>query len=162
MAVRKKSQTGVSEPVWSFKSFNELSFEDYHDILRLRGTVFASDDEFSFDDVDGLDPQALHLTARLDGQLVAYARIMPRTLNGEALIGRMVVAAPHRKSALAKALLHRALDGVQVLFDPQPVCVAAPEHAKGLYEGFGFQPAGDTYVSAGVPHVAMRREPMAA
>jgi ElaA protein len=157
MAARKKTSVHPKDVSWKFGVFSELSLQEYHEILRLRGEVYVSTAQKPFHDVDGLDPEALHLCARVDGKLVGYTRILPYSAKEEAVISRIAVAAPYQKTDLAQQLLHRALDGVEILYEPRLIRVGAPEGSKTLYEHLGFRPDGTGYLEAGVPHISMLR-----
>ena len=37
------------------------------------------------------------------------------------------------------------------------LALSAQTHALGFYAGFGFEPEGEVYEEAGLPHQAMRR-----
>ncbi len=142
---------------WTFHTFDELSEEAYHRILGLRKEVFAHEAHAGFVDVDGQDEQAIHLTGTVDGELVAYSRLLPRSGNGESLLSRIAIQPEHRTAALSRELLQRSLDGMTILFEPKPIRAAAPERHRDLYEGFGFRQDGDGYLEAGVMHVSMLR-----
>ena len=60
------------------KRFNELSLDEYHELLKLRCAVFLVEQQSPYQEVDDADKEAIHLYFRNDeGALAAYARVLP-------------------------------------------------------------------------------------
>lgn len=73
------------------KAFGELSPAELYAILRLRVSVFMLEQNCLYPDLDGLDPQALHVWLSEDGELAAYLRVLPRGVRTEdVMIGRVI------------------------------------------------------------------------
>ena len=63
---------------WCAVPFEELSVRALHDALRLRTDVFVVEQACAYAEIDGKDPQAIHLLGTdPEGRLVAYARLLP-------------------------------------------------------------------------------------
>lgn len=141
---------------WQDRTFDELSVVDLYAILALRQRVFVVEQRSPFLDVDGLDPVARHLWAEPETgeDIVAYLRIVPPVAHRpEASLGRIVTAPEVRRSGLGRTLVSRALAAL----GDAPVRIAAQEAFERFYASFGFRRAGEPYLDAGVPHIAMLR-----
>jgi ElaA protein len=137
--------------------FADLSGTTLYAILRLRCDVFVVEQRCPYPELDGrdLEPGARHVwtTADPDGPPVAYLRILDEP-DGSARIGRVCVAASHRRSGLAAALVRHALnhvgEGRQCVLDAQEAVV-------DLYRKLGFEISGSRFIEDGIPHVPMVR-----
>ncbi len=139
-------------------AFDDLTPRVLHDALALRQRVFVVEQACVYQDVDGKDPNALHLLGRdADGALVAYARILPPGARFDvAAIGRVVVAPEHRGQGLARTLVFEAIRVAQGHHGPR-VALSAQAHLEAFYASLGFVRVGDVYDEDGIPHVDMRR-----
>jgi predicted GNAT family N-acyltransferase len=100
---------------------------------------------------DGLDTEATHLLAEdASGAAIGTARLLP---SGQ--IGRMAVAAEHRRRGIGRALLLELLR-IADAEDFPPVFLNAQTSALPFYAGLGFAPEGQEFDEAGIPHRRMR------
>jgi len=125
-------------------------------------------------DIDGLDtlPGTRHLLGRQDDTLIACARsLAPDDIgNGagvvegatEARIGRVCVAATHRRGGLAGQLLGRLTDELDRRFAGVVQRLDAQLDAVPLYERAGFKRCGEPFLEDGIAHIVMRRAPRTA
>lgn len=123
--------------------------------LRLRRVIFIDEQNVpERDELDGLDPEATHLLAIVQGVPVGTARI----LFGENLakIGRVCVLKEHRGAGHATALMRKALEVARR--QAQRAKLSAQVDAMGLYERLGFVALGPVYDDAGIPHRDMVRD----
>ena len=115
----------------------------------LRRTVFIEEQGVSeADEVDHLDPESLHLIARVQDRAVGTARIIIE--DGVAKIGRVCVLKSHRGTGLGAALIREALKVSKG--EAQTAKLGAQLHALGFYEALGFQAIGPVYDDAGIDH----------
>src|SRR5215207_2445424 len=72
------------------KSFDELTLRELHDLLKLRFDVFILEQRSLYPDIDGLDPESVHLLGVEDGRIEACARIgdRPVRLHGQEHLAR--------------------------------------------------------------------------
>ena len=143
----------------ALRTFDDLSPRELHDALALRQRVFVVEQACIYQDLDGKDPDALHLLGRDDetDALVAYARILPPGARFDvAAIGRVVVAPERRGEGLARALV---LEAIRVARDHHGAraALSAQAHLEAFYASLGFVRVGDEYDEDGIPHVDMRR-----
>lgn len=77
------------------KRFNELSLDEYHELLKLRCAVFLVEQQSPYQEVDDADKEAIRLYFRTDeGVLGAYARVLPAGLTPRAFTRSSVSCAP--------------------------------------------------------------------
>lgn len=131
--------------------------EDVQGALRVREEVFCREQGVPREDeVDGLDPQALHLLALAGDreQVVGTLRLL--LTGGDARIGRVAVERAWRRQGIAARMLELA-----VVLARQRGCrrarLAAQIDATGLYERAGFQVQSEVFREAGIEHVWMGR-----
>lgn len=124
--------------------------------LELRRIVFMDEQGVSeSDEIDGLDDDAIHLLASVDGRPVGTARIV---VSGEvAKIGRVCVLADQRGTGTGAALIEAALKIAGEVPGIRRAQLGAQTHAVAFYQRLGFQAFGPVYDDAGIPHRDMER-----
>jgi ElaA protein len=129
---------------------------DLETVLAIRRTVFIEEQGVSVEDeVDGKDPQAIHLLATSNGAPVGTARLL---LSGETgKIGRVAVLKEARGAGLGKALVLFAVEEL-ARRGAARAKLGAQTHAVGFYEALGFAAVGPEFIDAGIPHREMVRE----
>ena len=144
---------------WSCQPFAALSVSELYQILHWRQSVFVVEQSCAYLDADGLDPECLHLSlCNPQGELIAYARLLPPGLNGaEPAIGRVLVVPSHRGQQLARRLMLRALAELAGRYPGQTVQVAAQLYLRNFYQRLGFVAAGEPFDEDGIPHLHMHR-----
>lgn len=144
---------------WCVVPFEELSVRQLHDALQLRTDVFVVEQSCAYAEIDGQDPQAIHLLGTdPDGRLVAYARLLPPDGSGLPHIGRVVVHPQRRGKGLAGLLMEFALQQLKRMHGSRRSELAAQSHLEHFYMRYGFVRQGPDYPWDGIPHVDMRRE----
>lgn len=148
---------------WRCLPFGALSADSLYRLLRLRAEVFVVEQACAFQDLDGVDPDCMHLLAEsTDGQggvqLLASTRLVPpgRTF-AEASIGRVVTAPSTRGSGLGHALMAESVRMLERLWGPQPIRIGAQAHLESFYNRHGFVSDNKPYVEDGIPHIEMLR-----
>lgn len=129
---------------------------DIDTCLALRREVFIREQGVSeAEEIDGLDPGALHLLARIDGQPAGTARLLVKGDTGK--IGRVCVRASQRGMGLGAALIEAALAHFRTLPALTEARLSAQTQALAFYEKLGFEAEGAEFLDAGIPHRDMRR-----
>jgi len=121
---------------------------------RIRESVFVSEQgvpaEIELDDWDERCEHAIAYDA--GGRAVGTGRLLP-----DGHIGRMAVLREARGQGVGgrvlEALIERACERGM-----RRVALNAQTHAAPFYARFGFVVAGETFMEAGIPHVAMERQ----
>ncbi len=143
---------------WRCLSFDALPPRSLYAVLRLRTEVFVIEQNCVFQDMDGADPDCHHLLGERDGDLLAYARLVPAGLKyAEASIGRVVSDPATRGTGTGHALMREAVAQLQALWGLRPIRIGAQAHLQRFYRQHGFEPAGPIYVEDGIDHIEMLR-----
>ena len=94
------------------KRFEELSLKELHDIFALRTEVFVVEQDCVYQDIDGKDTAALHISGfDKKKNLVAYSRILPHGIayDSYTAIGRIVIAMTHRSKNYGHELVNYSI-----------------------------------------------------
>jgi ElaA protein len=147
-------------PRWQWLAFDALNTSQLYALLQLRSAVFVVEQNCVFQDMDGLDAQAMHLLGVRESALVAYVRCFPAgVVFPEASIGRVVTLPAARGGGLGHALMAQAIVSLHGQWGAQPIRIGAQAHLKAFYEQHGFADVGKPYMEDGIPHIEMLRQP---
>lgn len=120
--------------------------------LAIRVAVFVDEQGVPLAlELDEADPVSLHALACVGGEAVATGRLLP-----DGRVGRMAVLAAWRGKGVGAAILAALVREAGVRGMAQLV-LHSQTHATGFYARFGFEPVGDVYEEAGLPHQTMIR-----
>jgi len=144
---------------WHFKTFDELSKQELYDILRIRNEVFVVEQRCCYPDLDGKDQKSHHLCGYLNGELMAFARILPAGLSYEfASIGRIAVSGKGRGKGFGIELLNESIAKLEMLYGKSVIRIGAQLYLKRFYESFGFRQTSEVYLEDEIEHIQMTRE----
>ena len=130
--------------------------QDLQAVRKIRHQVFVVEQNVSEEEEwDGLDGEAIHFLAHLDGNPVGTARILLRGDTGK--IGRVAVLPAARGTGLGAGLIRAALEELATIDGIRQAKLGAQTHAIGFYEKLGFTAYGPVYDDAGIPHRDMTR-----
>jgi predicted GNAT family N-acyltransferase len=119
----------------------------------IRETVFVAEQgvarEIELDDWDERCEHALAYDA--GGRPVGTGRLLP-----DGHIGRMAVLRESRGQGVGGAVLEALIERARAR-GMRCVALNAQTHAAPFYARYGFAVAGETFMEAGIPHVAMER-----
>jgi predicted GNAT family N-acyltransferase len=120
----------------------------------IRETVFVAEQgvpsEIELDDWDERSEHAIAYDRA--GRPVGTGRLLP-----DGHIGRMAVRSESRGSGIGARLLEALIERARAR-GMRRVALNAQTHAAPFYARFGFAVAGQAFMEAGIPHVAMERE----
>lgn len=144
---------------WKCQSFSELSNFELYKILQLRNEVFVVEQSCPYQDCDGKDLKAFHLSAWQNDNLVAYTRLLPVGVSYEnaASIGRVLTSSSVRKQNIGRELMTKSIEKIYELFGQVPIMIGAQLYLKKFYESFLFKQSGDMYLEDGIEHITMER-----
>ncbi len=145
---------------WQIKHYNDLSLNEFHDIIALRMQVFVVEQDCPYLDLDGKDKKSYHLIARNGkGDVIATARILPPGLAyNDCAIGRVVIAEEARGQGLGHDLMDECMKYALVEFGNSPIVISAQKHLENYYGKHKFKSTGKEYLEDGIPHVEMKFE----
>ena len=141
---------------WQLRPFADLHVSELQALLAARSEVFVVEQQCIFQDIDGADPQALHLMAWQAGGLVAYARCFPAGVKfTEASIGRVLTRQSVRGQGLGHLLIDKARDAIAQTWGEQAIRIGAQARLADFYAQHGYRDVGLPYVEDGIDHLEM-------
>ena len=141
---------------WEIKAFDQLSLQELYTILTLRTNVFVIEQACPYPEVDGKDPNCLHLLGTINGELVAYLRILPAGLRyDEVSIGRVVVKPSHRGKGLGRLMMEQAIHCITNEWKESQIKIGAQAYLEKFYQSLGFKPVSEVYLEDDIPHLDM-------
>ncbi|MEI4302474.1 GNAT family N-acetyltransferase [Streptococcus suis] len=141
---------------WEIKAFDQLSLQELYGILTLRVDVFVVEQACPYPEVDGKDPNCLHLLGTDEGELVAYLRILPAGLSyDEVSIGRVVIKPSHRGKGLGRPMMEQAIHFITNEWKERQIKIGAQAHLEKFYSSLGFEAVSEVYLEDDIPHLDM-------
>lgn len=147
----------MSKEQWQLTDWAGLDTQQWHDIVALRIAIFVVEQDCPYQDVDGRDMSAMHLSCVIDDELMAYLRFFAPNEAGVAVIGRVVVNESARGRGLGHRLMARGVQEVLDRYGPVVIHLSAQEHLRAYYGAHGFVQSGEGYLEDGIPHIPMDR-----
>lgn len=145
--------------LWNIKSFEEISTIEFHQILKTRINVFVVEQTCPYPELDGDDPQAIHLWATHNNEVVAYCRIFkPGIKYAESSIGRVCTSKGFRGQNIGRSLMKIAIGIIESRFKTTIIRISAQDYLLRFYSELGFAPSGINYLEDNIPHTEMFRE----
>ena len=139
----------------TIKPCNDLSKDQFFDILKLRIEIFVVEQCCYYQELDNEDKEAFHVSIYNDGIIVAVGRIIPNLHNKEVKIGRIAVKMEHRKKGLAYKMMKDIMNFISKKYKNFSVLLSAQTYLIEFYQSFGFKEIGNTYLEDGIEHINM-------
>lgn len=145
---------------WICKHFNELSAEEFHDIIQLRINVFIVEQNCPYPEIDGKDKNAYHVYGKSEeNKIVAVSRIIPPGISyDECSIGRVASSSTARLTGCGIDLMKFSIENINKIYGKSDIRISAQEYLKSFYEKFGFLKVSDSYLEDDIPHIEMLRK----
>lgn len=141
------------------RSFSELSTAELYTLLAARSAVFVVEQRCAYQDIDGFDTDAAHLSAWSGQELAGYLRILPPGAKyAEHSIGRVLTTGPFRRQGVGQALMRRALQHLEP-HAHTGIRINAQAYLERFYASFGFERCSAPYLDDGIEHIEMFRAP---
>ena len=134
------------------KTFGELTAMELYEILRVRAGVFVVEQACVYQDIDGLDLDALHLFLEDEKGIGAYLRIFSKDAQ-TAWIGRVLTV--DRGRGLGAEILKQGIAAAGERLKKDRIYLEAQTYAVGFYEREGFRVVTEEFLEDGIPHVGM-------
>lgn len=136
------------------KTFQELTVDEFHDIIRAREEIFIVEQDCVYLDVDGTDKVATHLFWKEGGEILSYARLYWEESRDSCVkVGRVI--APRRGCGCGRMIMESAVQIGIERYQPKELYLHAQEYAIGFYEKSGFSVISEPYLEDGIFHVDM-------
>jgi len=142
---------------WYIKFFEDLTVEEFHDLLKLRIDVFVVEQNCPYPELDLKDKVSFHCFAKdSNEETVAVARILPEGVSySEISIGRVAVAKKHRMQAIGHELMNECHSFVLKQFNTETIRISAQKYLESFYLSHGYISTGKEYLEDNIPHVEM-------
>lgn len=141
---------------FEFKHFNDLTNQELYDMLRLRAEIFVVEQTCIYNDLDGLDKDAVHLVIKKEDEIVGCSRLLqPGTRFPDFSIGRVVVKKNMRGTGLGIKMMEEAKKYMTENWKAGKIKVSAQKYLQKFYEDLGFSVITEEYLEDGIPHVGM-------
>ena len=123
------------------------------DICKIRFEVFVDEQNVPEElEIDGLDDEAKHVLAYIDGKVIGTGRIL-----SDGHIGRVAVQKKYRGLGIGKAIMRELIRWAQAA-KVQKLWLSSQWHARGFYVELDFECIGKKYEEAGIDHIKMIRK----
>lgn len=143
---------------WQIKHYNDLTTNEFHDLIALRMEIFVVEQDCPYQDLDGKDKKSYHMICRDGmGNLAGTARILPAGLayKDACAIGRVVIREDLRGGGHGHTLMDNCVEFCLKEFGGTPMMISAQKHLEKYYEQHKFKSTGNEYLEDGIPHVEM-------
>lgn len=140
---------------WRWYTFSQMSTDLLYQVLALRQDVFIVEQDCVYQDIDGLDRQAMHLLGFDSEQLLAYARVYYDKTLKKMRFGRLLTAPAARGKAIGKTMMDEILRYLSSHYPHKSVHISAQRYLEAFYQSFGFEVQGAPYDEDGIEHIAM-------
>lgn len=143
------------------KKFNELTTEEFYQIMYLRTATFVVEQQRIYQEVDANDRRAIHIFKEgSNGEVVAYARIF--LINQETVtFGRVVTSKKIRGQGIGRELLKQIMQAITNDFPNKTIAIEAQVQVQGYYEKAGFVAKGTPFIFESTPHIKMVHQALA-
>ena len=122
------------------------------DICAIRYEVFVGEQNVPEElEIDGLDGEAKHVLAFVDGLPIGTGRILD-----DGHIGRVAVLKNHRGLGIGKLIMRELVNWAEDM-TLEKVWLSSQWHAHSFYLDLGFVSIGEIYKEAGIEHIKMYR-----
>ena len=141
--------------MWHCKPFNALTTTELFHIYQVRVAVFVVEQACAYPEVDEKDLIAQHLFYQENGEILAYARIIPA--ESAVHFGRVLVVKTARHLGLGRQLIEKVLTEIQHQWANKPIHIQAQTYLQDFYASFGFKAISEVYLEDGIPHIDMEK-----
>lgn len=149
----------MTQVIWHYKTFEQLTPKELYKILQLRLDVFVIEQQCFYQDMDDKDFGSSHLWAEINGNVVAYARILgPGISYADASIGRVISNPAFRGMSLGKQLMENAIEIIHANFIGAQIRISAQAYLVRFYSNLGFKQVSEEYLEDDIPHIEMLRD----
>ena len=144
------------KPEFKWSRLKNLSALELYEIIKAREAVFVVEQNCPYQETDELDPHAWHLSALLNGELAAYARVVePGINNSQPSIGRVMTLKKFRRQNIGRGLMAEAIKFTEQKYPGKDIKISAQVYLQKFYASLGFDAVGEPYDEDGIRHIDM-------
>lgn len=146
---------------WQFKHFNDLSLNEFHDIIALRISIFVVEQNCPYQELDGKDKNAYHLICKNQNkEVVGSLRVLsPGVSYDEVSLGRIVLNPKERGKQQGHQMMNKAMEFIKKEFGNVSIRLSGQKHLEEFYNTHNFKSISKEYLEDGIPHVLMEYTP---
>lgn len=150
--------TGEHSLDWCWQAFDQLDQKRLYAIMAARVAVFVVEQNCPYQELDGQDDIAHHLSVWNEQQtLLAYLRVLPASERFAApSIGRVITLPAARGRGLGRPLMRHGIEYCHQRYPQQDILLSAQHHLEPFYRSLGFVGESAVYLEDGIPHIDMR------
>lgn len=147
---------------WRWHRWDQLDRDQVYAILKARVDIFVVEQECPYPEIDGKDPQALHLLGYdghpSEGVLLAYARLFaPGDYYDEPAVGRVLTTPAARGRGIGRLLMAECHRFSEATFGTAAVRLNGQGYLLQFYESLGYTAVRGPYDEDGIPHYELLR-----
>ncbi|GGC73905.1 GNAT family N-acetyltransferase [Undibacterium terreum] len=152
-------QNNQADINWQCARLDELSTAQQYAIFSTRSEVFVVEQNCVFQEMDGLDLDAVHVIGWAgDNVVAAYLRIVaPGIKFDEPSLGRVITSKNFRGGGAGKTLIAEGIRQLERIYPGQAIRIGAQAYLEKFYGSFGFKTVTDIYLEDDIPHIDMVR-----
>ncbi|WP_019123424.1 GNAT family N-acetyltransferase [Brevibacillus massiliensis] len=136
------------------------SAQEKQDALKVRRIVFIDEqqvpEDLEIDEHDEDSADTLHFVAYREGQPVAAGRLRSYG-EGTGKVERIAVLKSERGTGMGRQIM-LAIEEAAARQGFKSLKLNSQCHAQPFYEKLGYEPFGDVFEDAGIPHIAMKKQ----
>ena len=126
--------------------------KEFDDVISIRKKVFIEEQNVPIDiEIDGLDDEAEHAIAYLDGEPIGCARIR---FNTYAKLERIAAMKDHRGKGFGRKITEFLIDYCKQK-NVDEIRLHAQMYTADFYKKLGFLERGKTFFEADIKHIEM-------
>lgn len=152
-------QNNQADINWQCARLDELTAAQQYAIFSTRSEVFVVEQNCVFQEMDGLDLDAVHVIGWAgDNVVAAYLRIVaPGIKFDEPSLGRVITSKNFRGGGAGKTLIAEGIRQLERIYPGQAIRIGAQAYLEKFYGSFGFKTVTDIYLEDDIPHIDMVR-----
>lgn len=138
------------------KNFTELTNSELYQLLKLRQDIFVLEQTCLYPDIDGRDPDALHVLFEENSHLAAYCRLLEVPKHNHFIrLGRIIVDPKYRGKQLGKQLIMQVIEYIKKNLNKTLITISAQTPLINFYQECGFKVVSAPYDEDGIEHIDM-------
>lgn len=146
------------KPKFKWSRLGAFTALELYQIIKAREAIFVVEQNCPYQETDELDPHAWHLTALVNGELAAYARVVePGGKNSQPSIGRVMTLKKFRGQKIGRALMEESIKFTEQKYPGKDIRISAQVYLQEFYASLGFYVFGEPYDEVGILHIDMIR-----